>query len=271
MNITDKEFNDLSSFVKCFYGINLTEKKRTLVLSRLNFVFDKYNIENFSQYIEMIKMDVTGNLVSEFLDKITTNHTFINREPVHFKYLQEVVIPFIEEFEGRNKDMRIWSAGCSDGSEPYTIAMIINEYFGKKKNLWNTDILATDLSDDILKKAKKGIFLKENIEKIPYEWRRKYFKKYDEENFQIIDFIKKDVIFRRLNLMHGFPFKKKFHLIFCRNVMIYFDNETKNELVNKFYDCIEDGGYLFIGHSETINKADTKFKYIMPAIYRKEV
>ena len=271
MKITDKEFNDLSSFVKKFYGINLTDKKKTLVMTRLNFVLIKYDVNNFAEYIDMIKKDTSGNLVSEFLDRITTNHTFINREPVHFKYLRDVVIPFIEEFEGKKRDMRIWSAGCSNGSEPYTIAMIINEYFGKKKHLWNTDVLATDLSEDILRRARQGVFVKDDLTKVPFDWQRKYFKRYDEENYEIIEDIRKDIIFRRLNLMNEFPFKKKFHLIFCRNVMIYFDNETKYKLVNKFYDCLEDGGYLFIGHSETINKADTKFKYIMPAIYRKEV
>ena len=138
--------------------------------------------------------------------------------------------------------MRIWSAGCSTGEEPYTLAMIIDEFFGKEKLFWNTQILATDISSKVLDVAKKGVYNNDSIAKMPSEKRLKYFKKISDEKSEVVDQIKKEVIFARLNLMNEtFPFKKKFHTIFCRNVMIYFDSKTKMDLVNRFYKITEPG------------------------------
>jgi len=131
--------------------------------------------------------------------------------------------------------------------------------------------LATDISVNVIQKAKAGIYSNERIEGVPEAWKRKYFRKVDENNWAVVDSIRNEVIFRIFNLMNTvFPFKRKFHVIFCRNVMIYFDQQTKMELVNRFYEYTEPGGYLFIGHSESLNRDETKYKYVMPAVYRKE-
>jgi len=203
------------------------------------------------------------------IDKITTNHTFFMREADHFYYFRDTVLPYLTRTV-KEKDLRIWSAGCSTGEEPYTLAMIIDEFLGREKMLWNSKILATDISAKVLDVAQRGIYSNEEIASLPAQWRLNYFKKFNHEKSILIDRIINEVIYRKFNLMEGiFPFKRKFHVIFCRNVMIYFDNKTKDELVNKYYQQLEPGGYLFIGHSESLNRETTRLKYIMPAVYRK--
>jgi len=267
--ITDKEFHQLAEFIKKNYGINLKEKKRVLVAGRLQNVLIQKNIKSFSEYFEHVLSDKTGEAAAELVNKITTNYTFYMREPEHFHYFREVVLPYLVKTV-KNRDLRIWSAGCSSGEEPYTLAMIIDEYFQGKKAGWDTRILATDISGRMLEKAKTGIYGVESVAKLPPQWRLNYFTRQDDDSYAIADRIKKEVIFRKFNLVGGaFPFRRKFHVIFCRNVMIYFDTKTKDELVERFYDALEYGGYLFIGHSESISRHRTKFRYVMPAVYRK--
>lgn len=268
IDITDREFIRLSSYIKSNFGIDLREK-RVLVEGRLSNLIIEKGYERFGDYIDGIFSDTTGTEVQTLLNKVTTNHTFFMRESVHFDFFRKVVLPYLEE-NVYDKDIRIWSAGCSSGEEPYTLAMIMSEYFGDRINLWDTQILATDISEKALEKAKEGIYNKEAIENMPPEFRMKYFIKKANSTYEVVDEIKSKVIFREFNLMENiFPFKKKFHVIFCRNVMIYFDQDTKVELVNKFYNSTEKNGYFFIGHSEFINKEDTKYQNVIPAVYRK--
>lgn len=270
INISDKEFRQLADFIKRNYGIHLKEEKKTLITGRLHNILVENNIKSFSDYFDFLQTDRTGEAVTNFINKITTNHTFFMREADHFDFLRNQVLPSLNK-SVRDKDLRIWSAGCSSGEEPYTLSMIIDDFFGKEKMLWDTKILATDISDKVLNTAKIGIYTNEELSVLPAHWRAAYLKKYSSEKCIFTDKIKGEIIYRKFNLMDKvFPFKKKFHVIFCRNVMIYFDNKTKDELVQKFYDMTEYGGYLFIGHSESLNRYTTKYKYIMPAVYRKE-
>ena len=270
ITITDEEFEKLAQFIKSNYGINLKEEKKSLVMGRLRKVLHQKNMSSFSEYLDYVLSDKTGEAVSDMVNRITTNHTYFMRESKHFEFFKEEVLPYLKK-KVSDKDLRIWSAGCSTGEEPYTLAMIIDEFFGKEKLFWNTQILATDISSKVLDVAKKGVYNNDSIAKMPSEKRLKYFKKISDEKSEVVDQIKKEVIFARLNLMNEtFPFKKKFHTIFCRNVMIYFDSKTKMDLVNRFYEITEPGGYLFIGHSESLIRSQTKYKYIMPAVYRKE-
>jgi chemotaxis protein methyltransferase CheR len=260
----------LSSYIKSNYGIHLKQEKKSLITGRLYNVLTQKNFSSFSDYYEYVITDKTGDAVTTLIEKITTNHTFFMREPEHFDYFISKVLPFLTRIV-RDKDLRIWSAGCSSGEEPYTLAMLIDEYLNKDKIYWDSKVLATDISNRVLNIAKQGVYDKDKIESLPSIWKTNYFKKLDDENYVLTDKIRNEVIYRKFNLMDQvFPFKKKFHVIFCRNVMIYFDSKTKDELVRKFYDSLEYGGYLFIGHSESINREATKFKYIMPAVYRKE-
>lgn len=268
--ITDKEFERLTSYIRKQYGINLRSEKRTLVMGRLYNELVKNRFDNYTDYINYIFSDKSGNALNTLVNKITTNHTYFMREAEHFHYFRDAVMPYLMRTV-QSRDLRIWSAGCSSGEEPYTLAMIIDETLGKNKIWWDAKILATDISTRVLEIAKKACYAKEQLGKISPQWKLSYFQKVDENKYRVTDKIRNEVIFRRLNLMDDvFPFRQKFHVIFCRNVMIYFDNDARQRLINKFYNLLESGGYLFIGHSETIERGMSEFRYIMPAVYRKE-
>jgi chemotaxis protein methyltransferase CheR len=269
--ITEKEFTNLADYMRINYGINLKPEKKTLVIGRLQNVLLQGEFPDFTAYFNYIMSDPTGEAVVTMLNKLTTNHTFFMREVEHFSYFKKSVLPYLASSQANKKDLRIWSAGCSSGEEPYTLAMILSDYFGTSKNLWDTKILATDISTNALEKAVKGIYSLEDICALPDSWRTKYFRKLNVDSVALSEAIKQDVIFRRLNLNNvSLPFTKKFHVIFCRNVMIYFDAQTKKKLVERFYELTEPGGYLFIGHSESLDRGESPYKYIMPAVYRKE-
>jgi len=268
IKLKDSEFRELTGYMKANYGINLMEKK-LLIEGRLSNMITEKGFSNFSDYLKSVFKDTSGNEISVLINKLTTNHTYFMREFEHFDYFRDTIMPYLES-SAKIKDLRIWSAGCSSGEEPYTLAMLIADYFGNQSSMWNTKILATDISEKVLQIAEEGIYTQEAVNTIPKYWRLKYFNKIEEDNYQISSTIKNEIIYRKFNLMtEVFPFKKKFHVIFCRNVMIYFEPKTKMELIKKFYDMTEIGGYLFLGHSESVNKNDTNYKYIMPAVYRK--
>lgn len=268
ISLTDREFTELTTYVKSKYGINLI-KKRVLIEGRLSNMLRERGLTNFQQYLDILFKDNSGSEVTTLLNRITTNHSYFMRESEHYTYLTEHVLPYLTK-DRPNHDLRIWSAGCSAGQEAYTMAMAIDEFFGGQKSLWDTTILATDISMNVLDKARQAIYAPENIKDIPQKWKAKYFDAMGDGNFQVCEKIRKQVIFKPGNLMEPFVFKKPFDLIFCRNVMIYFDGPTKETLVNKFYQCTAVGGFLFIGHSEVINRETTRYSYIKPAIYQRK-
>jgi chemotaxis protein methyltransferase CheR len=268
ISIDEKEFIKLVDYIKSNFGINLIQKK-TLVEGRLNNYISECGFNSFSAYLDKVFQDRTGKEITNLINKLTTNHTFFMRESQHYEFLVKTILPYLEQTV-KDKDIRIWSAGCSSGEEPYTTAMVLMEYFGDKKTYWDTRILATDISQNVLGQAISGIYPAAEVEELPSMWKLNYFTKIDKESYRISDKIKDEVTFRIFNLMSGsFPFKKRFHLIFCRNVMIYFDQPTKEVLFKKYYDFTEPGGYLFIGHSESMGKENPGYNYICPAIYRK--
>lgn len=267
INLTDKEFQTLVSFVHTKYGINL-EKKRILIEGRLSNMLQERGFQNFQQYMDVLFKDKTGAEVTTLLNKLTTNHTFFLREIEHFDFMTKQVLPLFEQ-SCKNKDIRIWSAGCSSGQEPYTIAMAVAEYFGVRKQGWDTTILATDISTKVLEKAEKATYTSDELKDVPEAWLKKYFINNKNGTFTVCPAIRKEVVFKTLNLMEPIRFAKPMDLIFCRNVMIYFDAPTKDVLINKFYDVTSVGGFLFIGHSEVINRETAKYSYIRPAIYQK--
>lgn len=266
--INDAEFTRLTHFIKDNYGINLTQKK-ILVEGRLSNIVLEKGFQTFSDYLNFVFNDKSGEEIVILINRLTTNHTFFMRESKHFDYFRDTVLPFLSQTV-RERDLRVWSAGCSTGEEPYTLEILMHEFFKGEHSSWNTEILATDISRRALAIAEKGIYTQDAVKDIPSMWKMSYFQKIDAENFKVKEEIRNDVIFRTFNLMEErFPFRKKFHTIFCRNVMIYFDQPTKAALVQKFYDALESGGYLFIGHSESIDRDASSFRYIMPAVYRK--
>lgn len=269
ISISEKEFAQLATFIQKNYGIHLKKEKQTLITGRLHKVLNELGLKSFSEYYEYLVSDQTGVALAVLVDKITTNHTYFMREAEHFAYFRDQVLPFWKN-NIKNHDLRVWCAASSTGEEPYTLAMIISDFFESEKNMWDTKLLATDLSQAALTAAKSGVYSNERLAEIPAYWKSKYFVKHDALNMRATDALKHQVIYRRFNLIDDvFPFKKKMHVIFCRNVMIYFDQKTKEVLINKLYDLMEPGGYLFIGHSESLNRETTLFKYIRPAVYRK--
>lgn len=270
--IRDEEFKLLRDLIYDKVGINLTEEKKALVTGRLQKVLREKKFKSFEEYYRYIISDKTGQALSELVDKISTNHTFFGREYEHFDFFQKVVLKEVIEkkLKKNERDIRIWSAGCSTGEEPYTLVILMKEYLGNDYNKWDAGVLATDISTVALSKAIAGVYDQNRLHNFDSKLREKYFTK-NLESYVIKDEIKREVTYKRFNLMNDFfPFKKPFDVIFCRNVMIYFDAETRKKLVNKFYDILDNGGYFFIGHSETIDRRYTKFKYIMPAAYKKE-
>lgn len=268
LNIDEKEFNRLTGYIKDNYGINLTHKK-TLIEGRLSNIIIEKGFSGFGDYLDFVFGDPSGAEIETLINKLTTNHTFFMRESKHFEYFANTVLPYLADTI-KDRDLRIWSAGCSSGEEPYTLQMIMNDYFEKDAKLWDKKVLATDISNRVLEIARAGVYSSDSISEVPPLWKLNYFDKLGNDEVKVKDQIRNDVIFRIFNLMEEkFPFRGKFHVIFCRNVMIYFDQKTKSELVNRFYNALADGGYLFIGHSETIDRELTDFNYIMPAVYRK--
>lgn len=266
IKITDKEFQHLVDYIKKHYGINL-QQKRILLEGRLNSYLEEHGLKNFSEYIKMLEADTAGKEITNLLNKVTTNHTFFMRESEHFTYLKNQVLPILER-DVRDRDLRVWCAASSTGEEPYTLAMILQDYFSAKTPKWNTQLLASDISMKVLEMARHGVYSAESLKGVSDLWKKKYFTKYSEDQFQVTAAIKNEVVYRQFNLMEPIKAKKPYHVIFCRNVMIYFDTPTKAALIERMYNVLQPGGFLFIGLTESLPKP-SPFNYLMPSIYQK--
>ncbi len=271
--LSDKEFRLIRDFVYERFGINLTEQKRPLMAGRLQSVLQKLRLTSFKAYYDYLLQEPGGEGLTTLVNRISTNHTFFYREPAHFEFLQQEVLPKHMESAKRtgNKKLRIWCAGCSSGEEPYTLSMVLREYLRGELDSWDIGILATDISGRVLQIAQHGIYTEDSLSHLPKPYRQRYFKRTEAGSWAVVDSIKGMVVFRKFNLMRRtFPFNGKFDVIFCRNVMIYFDKATRSALVERFYKCTERGGYLFVGHSETLGRGECFYEYRKPATYRKE-
>ncbi|MBI5194287.1 MAG: protein-glutamate O-methyltransferase [Nitrospirae bacterium] len=274
IEISDQEFEMFRGFIYSNAGINLNSTKKNLLQTRLIKRLKQTECESFSQYFRLIKNDSTGEELIAMLNAISTNLTRFFREEEHFKFLKQTVLPAIIANKRKKDDrrIRIWSAACSSGEEPYTLGLTLLPLIENPLG-WDIKILATDISTDILKKASEGIYEEEKVSDIPKNLLETFFTKEKIENktcYYVKPLLHNIITFRRLNLIQdNYPFKGKFDFIFCRNVMIYFDKKTQEGIVNKFYNYLEDGGYLFIGHSESLNGVKSPFKYIKPAVYKK--
>ncbi len=268
ITLTNSEFAELTAFVKVNFGLDLANKK-TFVEIRLQKLMAESKAAGFAEYFSDVCMDFTGKKVAEMVSCLTVNYSMFCREAFHFDYLKSTVLPYWIKQEQKAKDLRIWSAGCATGEEPYTIAMLMADFLNTQKPLWDTTILATDISTTALAKARAGVYDAAAVQTLNPAWVARFFVP-DKEQVRVTQELKNEVVFLRHNLVtDAFNFKQKFHIIFCRNVMIYFDESTKNLLLNRLYNVLEEGGYLFIGLSETIDKQATPFEYVMPAVYRK--
>ena len=266
--MTEQEFRRIVQFIKKTAGIDLSQKK-VLIAGRLTNYLLRNGYKSYADYMNAVEADVTGEMAQNLINMLTTNHTYFMREFEHLEFYKNVVLPEFTEKLKKTKIMRIWSGASSTGEEPYTIAMVTLDYFGLNHTGWDTRILATDLATDVLEHAAQGIYLKENIAPLPEVWKRRYFRSLNEEQVTVKPELKREVVFRQFNLMDPPSFKGKMHVVFLRNVMIYFDEETKRKLVERIYDYMEPGGYFFIGASEAIDREHTNFRFVRPSIYRK--
>ena len=265
MSISDADFRRLANFVQSNYGIELSQK-RQLITGRLSVTIKQLGYSNFTDFVDHLLKTKDEKEVTLLLNKLTTNYTFFMREQDHLDYFRDQIIPDIVRRHERDKSLAIWSAGCSSGEEPYNISMYLFDYLGAQASQWDTRILATDISAQALNTARQGIY--ELPDTIPAEWRRKYFIDLKNGRHQVIPAIKNNVIFQTFNLMDPIRFRRKFDVIFCRNVMIYFDQPTKDALVQRFYDATNPGGYFLISYSENLSPG-TSYRRLAPATFQK--
>lgn len=275
IKLSDREYQLLADLIYEKSGIHLGTNKKELVKARLMKRLKFYQLGTFREYYSLISQDQYANEVVEMIDAISTNVTSFFREKQHFDFLERSVYgPMIaEKKRRRSARIRIWSAACSTGEEPYSIMMSLLEHVGSTSG-WDIKLLGTDISTKVLAIAQQGIYTPQKLETMPPLLKTKYFRKIqeDRENYYAIsDQVKGFVTLARLNLMdQHFPFRGKFDFIFCRNVMIYFDRPTQEKLVNKLSLFLEPGGYLFIGHSESLaGLAKDTLEPVAPAILKR--
>lgn len=274
-DLTREDYNLFRRLVYAKSGINLGEQKMQLVRARLGKRVRSGNFKSFREYYKHVESDQTGEELCQLLDAISTNTTHLFREKRHFDLLKELVTQWADDAKWRsaaNGTLRIWSAGCSSGEEPHSIAMTVHDALSRTRGI-DIKILATDLSTQVLSKAQLGLYDPHRVGTVPAEYRQRYFTKIQQDGrpaLQVIPELRKLIKFARFNLMSDrFPFKHGFHIIFCRNVMIYFDRETQERLVAKYAGQLQKGGYLMIGHSESLNGIEHPLTYVEPTVYRR--
>ena len=245
--IAEEDFRRLVKFIHQYYGIDLSQK-RQLVTSRLSSFVSQKGYRDFGPFVTALLKEKNPADMEAVLNRLTTNYTFFMRETEHFEFFKSTVLPELVRRHQKDKVMAIWSAGCSSGEEPYNLSIYIKEFLGAQAGQWDTRILATDISQKALAKAKQGIY--EVPSTVPETWRKKYFKHLEGSRYAVAPVIRNNVIF-------------------CRNVMIYFDQPTKDALVRRFYDATNPGGYLMISHSENLSK-DAPYATVAPSTFQKK-
>lgn len=271
--MTDDDFNRLSEFVFEQSGIKMPPVKKIMLQSRLQKRLRELKITCFKEYADYVfSKEGQKNEIIHMLDVVSTNKTDFFREPVHFDFLNSHVLPEFMQKNRVNYNMKVWSAGCSSGEEPYTIAITLNEF---KRNYQRFDysIMATDISSQILQKAVTAVYKEERIVNIPLELKKKYFlrsKDKEQKTVRVVSELRNKTNYQRLNFMSDvYNLTDTFDVIFCRNVLIYFNRETQEQVINKLCVKLKTGGYLFIGHSESILGMNLPLEQIKPTIFRR--
>lgn len=270
--ITDRDFDFLRRLAMTHAGIALADYKRNMVYRRVTKRLRALDIDTVAAYCAMLADPANAAEIRELINALTTNKTSFFRESHHFDHFAHTALPQIvarAELDC-NRRLRVWSAGCSSGQEPYSLAMTLLEAASKMTG-WDTRILATDIDTDILAKAQAGIYPTEDLRTIPAALLRSFVEPIpgDGEHARIADKVRQLIVFKHLNLHEAWPMKGPFDAIFCRNVVIYFDKPTQCVLFNRFADMLRDGSYLYLGHSESLYKVSDRFRPIGQSIYQK--
>lgn len=267
IRLNPNEFKEIIDYMRDTYGINL-EKKKVLIECRMTKELKRQGVKSFAEYMSLLRQDKEGKLAGEMVNRLTTNYTYFMREPVHFELLERTI--FQELFHHKAYGVgNIWCAGCATGEECYTLAMALEEHKAKGGQLADIRILATDISDEVLQRAKKGMYSVKELEGLRVGWRQKYCRRENEKYFVMDESLKRNIRFRNHNLMTPISNPAKFDLILCRNVMIYFDRDSRRKLVKLLEDSLNPGGYLMVGHAELLSADETELEAVYPAVYRK--
>ena len=273
ITLGEKEFRLISDLVYEHCGINLHTGKKELVRARLAKRLREGEFRTFGDYIDHVLKDRTGKEFSLLIDSVSTNMTKFFRERGHFEFLSRRFLPRLLETKRKHSKFRIraWSAGCSSGEEPYSLAITLLEAAGRQP-CWDIKLLATDVSTRMLDRARRGRYDRQRVEPIPPMLRDRYLIHKNaggEDMYEVRELLRSVVVLRYLNLMSDWPIKGPIDFIFCCNVMIYFDKLTQERLVRRFYDLLAPGGILFTGHSESLTGVKHSFRYVQPTIYEK--
>ena len=273
-SMSNQMFKNFSNFIESRLGIKMPSSKKTMLESRLQKRIRTLGFDSYDKYYQHI-FESGGNEeeLTLMINLVTTNKTDFFREPAHFEYLTEEALPALMSLQKSHyKRLRIWSAGCSTGEEPYTLAIVLSEYASIHDNL-TFSILATDISTKVLTHGARGVYQMNKVEPIPINLKKKYLLRSRDKNKNLACMkpeLRQVIQFRRLNLMDNeFGIQEPLDVIFCRNVIIYFDRPTQERLLNKFYQNLIPGGYVFMGHSETLNGLMVPLTQVSPTIYRK--
>jgi chemotaxis protein methyltransferase CheR len=266
LKLTAHEFRQISDLAYQRFGLDLKRGKEALVAARLGKKLRKLGFQTFAEYHRHVVADSTGDALIDLIDALTTNHTSFLRERAHFEFLARAAQ---EEF-GEAAMLRIWSAACSSGEEPYSIAMCLGEALAKTPTR-QFRIVATDISTRVLDLARRGVYPAVRFNEVPDAWKRAYLLRGQKESqgfYRVKPEVARCIAFERLNLIEAFPRREPFHVIFCRNVMMYFDKATQQDIVQRLSGCLEPGGYLLVGHSEALTGIEHQLQYVRPATYR---
>ena len=266
--LNNKEFQYLSDLIYYYCGINLHEGKKELVRARLCKRLRDLGLESFRDYCHYVETTGHAKELIVLIDTLSTNYTCFFRENKHFEFLNRQLPVMLEQKKLRNDHrFRLWSSGCSSGEEPYSLAIVLAEALAKCSYI-DAKILATDISSKVLNIATQGVYTNERLSQVPPLLKNKYFD-YQDDHFSVKTNLRRLITFRHLNIVGKWPFRGLFDIIFCRNVMIYFDRKTQQAVVDRFYDYLSHGGFLFLGHSESLIHISNKFRYIEPSVYQK--
>ncbi|MDQ8201592.1 protein-glutamate O-methyltransferase CheR [Pelagicoccus sp. SDUM812003] len=270
--LTDKDYQFIRELIYKETRINLGDSKRELVSARLGKRLRALGMSSYSDYCRSLQNDPQSGELYHLIDAISTNHTFFFREVNHFNFLNQTILPeFASNKLGASSNLRIWSCACSTGEEPYSVGIALSEFFESRRDI-NWKIECSDISTRVLDFASKGIYDKERLKNVCPEWLRRYFQKGERQMdgyFRVRPELHSRINFQRINLFApSYPWTEKFQVIFCRNVMIYFDRQTQQELVGRLAQHLVPGGYLLIGHAESLAGVKHPYLSIKPAIYQ---
>ena len=271
--LSEAQFRHLAGLVQRNFGIHLTDEKRMMLSMRMQKMMRVSGCEDFELYYRDHLQAPSAETLSELINHVSTNHTHFWREPEHFELYREQLLPEALRYrEQRGKrDLRVWCAAASTGEEPYTLAMLQREVLGHQHGSWRAGLLATDISLDALSKAREGLYHADNVARLPAPLRKRYMRDAGPGRVTVTDTLKDDVLYRRLNLIQAtLPLRGDLDVIFCRNVMIYFDEPTKRGVVMQMHRLLRRGGHLLIGHAETLNNLGSPFVFVRPGVYRRD-